>query len=107
MADIIRALTEAIDKIGLLAVLIVAVVVGAAYIVHWNKQLAKELSEARRVVAEVQGKALVANTVSMNENTHVLKMDMEQRKEEREALKKFGSDSLRQICKLNNQPAGS
>lgn len=62
MADIIRAFTEAIDKVGLLAVLIVTIIIGTAYIVHWNRQLVNSMRS-------LGSDTINRNTVSMNDNT--------------------------------------
>ena len=62
MADVIRALTEAVDKIGLLAVLIISIIVAAIYIVTWNRRLVDSMSNLGK-------ETIQRNTISMNDNT--------------------------------------
>lgn len=62
MADIIRALTEAVEKIGLTAVLMLVIAAAAGYVVVWNKKLVSALQQ-------LMGDTIQRNTVAANANT--------------------------------------
>lgn len=84
MADLVRALTEAWEKIGGIAVLTLAILVGAGYVVYWNRRLVDMLDQA-------QGKTIKENTAELANNSAVIA-------EQNAYLKKFGSDPTK-LCK--------
>ena len=85
MADIIRALTEAWERIGGMAVLTLAVVIAAAYVVFWNRRLVDSITT-------LSVEVIHRNTVASNSNTQSnieLKSEVSRLAEIAEAL---GSD---------------
>lgn len=67
MADIIRALTEAIEKIGLVAVLTVIIVVAAGYVVIWNKRLIEMMQQFSERTVKANTDAMLDNTAKLDE----------------------------------------
>lgn len=93
MVEIIRSITDAVDKIGLLAVLILVIVGASFYVVYWNKQLVSKLSDVQANLSDVQSKTIKDNTLAMLENTRVF----------RDFASKWDSDQVGKICKAHTE----
>ena len=92
MGDIIRALTEMIDKIGITAAMIVVVIIAATYVVMWNKRLIDTMQSFSE-------KTVRDNTLSMNANTAANQTQTQAVAKLTEYMHKFGSDPL-SLCKV-------
>lgn len=76
IADIIRALTDMVERVGAasaiavaIAVLCVIVTIAAAYVIKWNNRLVDKLVETQENSVALSTNTVERNTVSMNANT--------------------------------------
>lgn len=103
MAEVIRALTEMVDKIGLVAAVVIVVIIASAYIVKWNRTLVDKLVEVHNSISTLSNQTISRNTVSMNANTETGLKLVNTQTELISSVKKlcdaFGSDPTR-VCQL-------
>ena len=92
MVEVIRALTDAVDKVGLVAVLILVIAAAAGYIVYWNRRLVDKLTEMQTITIDRNTRANADNTQAL----HGLSTNV---KEMAEWMKKMGSDPMG-VCKV-------
>lgn len=69
MGDLVRALTEAWDKVGGQAVMTIVIIVAAGYTIHWNRRLVDALTASKDSLAFTQRDTITRNTAAMENNT--------------------------------------
>ncbi len=69
MVDLINALSAAVEKNGLTAVMILVVICGAGFIAYWNTRLIQGVMAATSELRQLSTDTIQRNTVANNDNT--------------------------------------
>jgi hypothetical protein len=109
MVEVINAIGELINRIGVSAFIFISVLAIAGLILWTNWRLNSTVFELTRNVldltknlGEVQGTTIFANTSAMNVNTAAIREQSLAIKEQSEYLKKMGGSDPTGMCKVND-----